>query len=384
MVAKTANENEHEYGSSDDGTSIIMRKDGSSLKNKDSVNNEKKGLVIIRKQRTATATVLATIMMLMVAYYSGGNNDNNNTNSNNSLIVDGTSDNMRGLQADGLERSIYNPNVDYCFKLRDEDKYCWYTTDARPTGDNWEETTGLSDCGGKCTQLTASDGGTFTCNDDNDGDNDSRCSVDYCFKLRNEDVNCWYPTYSFPIGDWDETAFPSPNDNPDDAGCGSQCNDVQSSNGASTPDPTPDPTPGPTPGPAPESTGPPTEPPIKYVGYCFKLNNEDKYCWYPTCFFPYGDWEETTFSPNDNPDDSGCGDQCGEVDSSNGCTTTELTKPTPPRFPTNDNGNVVILSDEVDAAATEAGSGGSYTGISASSLSLMTTIAIVIVGYTTM
>jgi hypothetical protein len=364
MVSKTSNENENEYGSDgntslysniidtasntidDDGSiTMIMRKDGSSLKNKNSNNNE------IRKHSITTAVVvIATIIMMLmiVVYYPGGNNDH--TNNNNSI---------RGL-ADGPERNIYDPNVDNCFKLRNEDRYCWYTTDARPSGDwedcsklrnedkycwyttysrpsgNWDEMTDSSGCGLKCTQFAASNGGTFTCDDSNSGDKDPRCNVDYCFKHKKYDKYCWYPTYSRPYtyDDWEETTF-APSNNPGDSGCGLMCTRFAASNGGA-----------------------------------FTCDDDD-----------YGD------------NDPRCNIECidhydYDVDSSNGCTTLELTKPTPPRFPQNSDGNDNNLVGTVDAA-TESGSGGSYIGISASSSSsslvmMMTPIAVIIVGYNTM
>ena len=361
MVSRTANENGNEYGS--DGTSLynindtsnnidngsiinILRKDGSRL-NKNSNNNE----ISKHNSITAAAVVIATIIMMLmiVVYYPGGNSDH--TNNNNSI---------RGL-ADGPERSIYDPNVDNCFKLRNEDRYCWYTTDARPSGDwedcsklrnedkycwyttysrpsgDWDEMTDSSGCGLKCTQFAASNGGTFTCDDNNSGDNDPRCNVDYCFKSKKEDRYCWYPTYSRPYryDDWEETTF-SPPDGPGDSGCGLMCTRFAASNGGA-----------------------------------FTCDNDD-----------YGD--------NDPRCNTECIDHYDyDVDSSNGCTTPELTKPTPPRFPQKSDGNDNNLVGTVDAATeSESGSGGSYIGISASSSSsslvmMMTTIAVVIVGYNT-
>lgn len=169
MVSKTANENEYGSGgffyninssnATDDCNS--MRKDGSSSNEN---SNNKKGLVIRKHIAAAVAAAfifLATIIMV-------AHRDSNDHNTNNTRV--GTS-NTRGLGPAG----IYDPDAHFCFKIQNEEKYCWYTSYSFPYG-LWDLTDAISDCGLQCTHFAASKGGTFTCDDDDYGENDPRCN----------------------------------------------------------------------------------------------------------------------------------------------------------------------------------------------------------------
>ena len=83
------------------------------------------------------------------------------------------------------DNTVYNPGGNYCYKVKNVDRYCWSLTDGLPSG-NWEETGGrpYNNCGRKCDTVYDP-------------------TRDYCYKVINVDQYCWYPTDGLPSGNWE-------------------------------------------------------------------------------------------------------------------------------------------------------------------------------------